>query len=76
MPPGVVYMDEDGFVKIMDRLISQECWCCEKTGKAVKRCEILHAIEGVLHYESDEAERPKDGRCELAGYSTILKEEQ
>ena len=47
-----------------------------KTGKDVKRCEILHAIEGVLHYESDEAERPKDGRCELAGCSTILKEEQ
>lgn len=76
MPPGVVYMDEKSFIRIMNRLIDLECWSCEKTGKAVRQCEILECITDVLHYESDPAELPKDGRCELAGCSSVLKEEK
>lgn len=75
MPPGVIYIDEMAFIRMMNRLINQECWACEKRGKDVKRCEILRVIEDVLHYESDPAELPKDGSCELAGCSSILKEE-
>ena len=75
MPPGVVYIDEAAFIRLMDRMISQECWCCEKVGKEVKRCEILKCIEDVLHYSSDPDSCPVDGRCELAGCTSVLKEE-
>ena len=75
MPPGIVYVDEDAFIAVMDYVISQECWCCEKTGKDVKRCRIKQLILGVLHYESDPAEFPEDGHCELAGHTSSRRDE-
>lgn len=73
---SVVWMDESAYVHMMDRIIGQECWCCERTGKDVKRCEIKKLILSTLRYESDPAEYPEDGACELAGHTTILREEQ
>ena len=75
MPPGIVYVDEDAFIAVMDYVISQECWCCEKVGKDVKRCHIKQLILGVLHYESDPAEFPEEGHCELAGHTSSRRDE-
>lgn len=75
MPPGIVYVDEDAFIAVMDYVISQECWCCEKVGKDVKRCHIKQLILGVLHYESDPVEFPDEGKCELAGCTSSRKED-
>ena len=76
MPPSVVYIDEKAFIAVMDRLINTECWCCEKTGKDVKRCEIKKLIMDVLHYDTDPSQAPADGRCELAGHTSILIDEE
>lgn len=71
---GVTYIDQESFVRIINRCIAMDCWCCEKRGKDVKRCEILRLVTDILHYESDPGECPKDG-CELQGVSYITLEE-
>ena len=67
---GVIYVDEEAFVHIMDRIIGQDCWCCEKKGREVKHCEIRNLILDALHYGS---EMP-DGYCELQGCSSVMQE--
>lgn len=68
---GVAYVDEHAFIALLNRLISYECWNCDRKGKDVKRCEIRNAYMNTLHYEPAPEEIPKDGSCIMAGWSNV-----
>ena len=76
MLKSVVYIDEQPFIRLMNHVISQECWCCEKCGKEAKKCEIRQLVTDVLHYDSSDGELRKDDMCELAGHTSIILEEE
>lgn len=71
---SVVYVDEDVFVGLMDRLISMECWSCSKSYKASRKCPIMRAVCDVIHY--DKVDQREDGECPLVGKTSIVKDEK
>ena len=73
---GVTYVNEDSFLWLLDEVVKTNCFFCEKTGKDVKRCRILQMITDVLHYDPDPANDPGDGRCQIAGVTSIMADEE
>lgn len=70
---GVVCVDEDNFIAVLDRVISMDCWCCTKKGTKVRKCPILQMIQSVLPYDPDPGF--DNDACPIAGKTSLLAEE-
>ena len=70
---GGIYIDEEAYIRLIDRCMAMECMLCERCGKDVDKCELYRIILDTLHYDSD-GHNP-DGSCELSGLTTIRGDE-
>ena len=68
---GIVHLREDAFLALLNRLISYECWSCDKKGRDVKKCPIRQTYLDCLHYEPAPDEIPKDGSCVMTGWMSV-----
>ena len=71
----VVYVPEDSLIALLNQIVQMHCWCCEKKGKEVKRCEWLQLMDAVLPYSPDPDLDPEDGSCQIAGRMSILEDD-
>lgn len=67
---GVVYVEKKDFLALVNLLIKQECWSCEKGGKQARRCPIRRAILDCLHYDPTGMVY-EDRKCEFCGIDEI-----
>ena len=67
---AVYVVPEEDLQRLLNILVSQECWACEKTYKECKKCQIWKTVLGCLPFEDhDEKE---DGLCPMAGQSQVF----
>lgn len=71
---GIVCVNTDELMAVIDEIVSMRCLLCEKRGKDIKRCKYLHIIEDCLGYAHDPREDPADGSCQFAGRITLAEE--
>ena len=71
----VVYVPEDALINLLNQIVQMHCWCCEKHGKEVKKCQWLQLMDAVLPYSPDPELDPEDGSCQIAGRMSILEDD-
>ena len=71
----VVYVPEDALIELLNQIVQMHCWCCEKRGKEVKKCQWLQLMDAVLPYSPDPDLDPEDGSCQIAGRTSILEDD-
>lgn len=72
---GVCQVPEKAFIQLLNTLIQNECWSCEKKNADVRHCAIRKTYLDCLHYEPAPEDMPKDGSCIMAGWDHVQMEE-
>ena len=71
---GVVVVDEDALIALVNEVMRLECWCCEKKDRKVKQCPIRKLTANLVPYEPNPL--AADGYCTLAGCTSVLEERE
>lgn len=67
----LVYMRTGDYIELIDALVRQECWCCERDPRAQKKCRIRKVILDTMAYMPKNGMTREDGACELQGRTTV-----
>lgn len=68
---GVVSVNEDALISMLNLIVQMECMFCDKKGSKAKNCPYLKMIEDVIPYDHDPGLDPEDGSCQLAGRTSV-----
>lgn len=69
LPAGVVYVEQNAFIRMVNRAVQMQCFTCDKTAKEARRCDLCKDIQAIFPYsielgtENDECIFA--GLCEL-----------